>query len=38
LRTDTAFLIRKYRSSGISGARPFFFRRRRIFWPVTEET
>lgn len=33
--TATAFLIKLYKSSGISGASPLFLRRRRILLPVT---
>ncbi len=35
---ETAFLIKQYKSSGMLGARPFFFKRRRIFCPVTDFT
>ena len=38
LRMDTAFLIRWYRSSGISGARPSPFMMRRILDPVIAPT
>lgn len=34
----TAFLMRWYRSSGRSGAMPFFFRILRILFPVTKRT
>lgn len=34
----TAFLIRWYRSSGISGARPLAFSTRRTLLPVTKRT
>ena len=35
LRMLTAFLMRQYRSSGRSGARPLAFSTRRILFPVT---
>ena len=38
LRIATAFLIRWYKSSGRSGARPFAFKMRRIWFPVTKRT
>lgn len=33
--TETAFLIKKYKSSGISGAKPFDFKILKILLPVT---
>ena len=38
LRMDTAFLIRQYKSSGKSGARPLALSTLKILLPVTKRT